>query len=413
MLLLPCRWISKQRYKRGRIGDIDNEPIMNGNGTLLSELYTPIRSSFTPRSSNRIRTNAVRQAESQLEESLPGGDVTVRSIKKIVQEEYMQEGQDIESYVVDKLEAHEKSLRKEFNSTLQQVSRAASLDNEAWAKHLGERVETMKRSHKEEIRILKDEHKKLEANLRGETMDRVRHFEEQVQAIKTSHEEEVKAITTSHEEETRDLKDRFHALEQMWREDAQARAIKASQEEASLDSRLKEFEEKMKASHDEEVKAVRASHDEEVRGLKERFDKSEARLIAEVETNEAFRREIEDMNLNVITLGHEHRVEEIKTQTDEIKELTKEKGKFEYQIQQLELENAELKLEKEQMQENFDELKLENGQMRKKFDEAMAHVCSQVQMHKDMHKDMHKGVENVISRVCSRVEEWGPRAPLN
>lgn len=385
---------------------------MNGSGTLLSELYTPIRSSFTPRSSNRIRTNAVRQAESQLEESLPGGDVTVRSIKKIVQEEHIQEGQDIESFVVDKLEAHERSLRKDFNGILQQVGRAASLDSETWAKHLGERVETMKRSHKEEIRILKDEHKKLEASLREETMDRVGHFEEKVQAMKTSHEEEVKTIKSSHEEETRDLKDRFHELEQMWREDAQARAIKASQGEASLDSRLKEFEEKMKAiekSNDEKVKAIIASHEEEVRSLKERFDNSEARLIAEVETNEAFRREIEDMNLNVITLGHEHRVEEIKTQTDEIKELTKEKGKLEYQIEQLELENAALRLEKEQMQENFHELKLENGQMRKKFDEAMAHVCSQVHMH----KDMHKGVENVISRVCSQVEEWVPRSPLN
>ena len=415
--------MSKQRYKRGRIEDTENEPIMGDNDT-QSELLppmTPIRRSFTPRSSSRIRTNVLRHAESQLEEYLPGGNQTVSSLRKIIQQEHIQGNQDIESFVVDKLEANNKLLRKEFNKVLNEVVSSADLDNDTRVKQLGERLEAIKQSHKEEVRILKDENKKLEARLREEAMDRVRRVEEQVQAIQTSHREEVTAIKTSHKEEVetikndhegvvRGLNDRFNVLEERWRADAQDRATKSSQEEASLESRLKEFEEKIntiQASHDEGIEAIKASHEEKIRGLMNRFADSEARLKAEVETNMAFRKEIDDMNLNVIALGHDFRVDEIKTQSDQIDDLKMEKGKLMYQIEQLQRENAlmkkrfdELRLEKTQMQEDFDKLKLENGQMHQKVDVLTTRMCSQVHMHKD--------ASDALSRVFSRVEEeWG------
>ena len=415
--------MSKQRYKRGRIEDTENEPIMGDNDT-KSELLppmTPIRRSFTPRSSSRIRTNALRHAESQLEEYLPGGNQTVSSLKKIIKQEHIQGNQDIESYVDDKLEANHKLLRKEFNKVLNEVVSSADLDNDTRVKQLGERLEAIKQSHKEEVRILKDENKKLEARLREEAMDRVRRVEEQVQAIQTSHREEVTAIKTSHKEEVetikndhegvvRGLNDRFNVLEERWRADAQDRATKSSQEEASLESRLKEFEEKIntiQASHDEGIEAIKASHEEKIRGLMNRFANSEARLKAEVETNMAFRKEIDDMNLNVIALGHDFRVDEIKTQSDQIDDLKMEKGKLMYQIEQLQRENAlmkkrfdELRLEKTQMQEDFDKLKLENGQMHQEVDALTTRMCSQVHMHKD--------ASDALSRVFSRVEEeWG------
>ena len=415
--------MSKQRYKRGRIEDTENEPIMGDNDT-KSELLppmTPIRRSFTPRSSSRIRTNALRHAESQLEEYLPGGNQTVSSLRKIIQQEHIQGNQDIESFVVDKLEANNKLLRKEFNKVLQEVVSSADLDNDTRAKQLGKRLEEIKHSQKEEVRIRKDENRNLEARLREEAMDRVRRVEEQVQAIQTSHREEVTAIKTSHKEEVetikndhegvvRGLNDRFNVLEERWRADAQDRATKSSQEEASLESRLKEFEEKIntiQASHDEGIEAIKASHEEKIRGLMNRFANSEARLKAEVETNMAFRKEIDDMNLNVIALGHDFRVDEIKTQSDQIDDLKMEKGKLMYQIEQLQRENAlmkkrfdELRLEKTQMQEDFDKLKLENGQMHQKVDALTTRMCSQVHMHKD--------ASDALSRVFSRVEEeWG------
>jgi len=352
---------------------------------------------------------------------LPGGNQTVSSLRKIIQQEHIQGNQDIESFVVDKLEANNKLLRKEFNKVLQEVVSSADLDNDTRAKQLGKRLEEIKHSQKEEVRIRKDENKNLEARLREEAMDRVRRVEEQVHAIQTSHREEVTAMKTSHEEEVKTIKndhegvvrglnDRFNVLEERWRADAQDRAIKSSQEEASLESRLKEFEEKIntiQASHDEGIEAIKASHEEKIHGLMNRFADSEARLKAEVETNMAFRKEIDDMNLNVIALGHDFRVDEIKTQSDQIDDLKMEKGKLMYQIEQLQRENAlmkkrfdELRLEKTQMQDDFDKLKLENGEMHQKVDVLTTRVCSQLHKYND--------ASDALSRVFSRAEEeWG------
>eukprot|EP00956_Cyclotella_meneghiniana_P039813 scaffold180100_cov59-Cyclotella_meneghiniana.AAC.1 len=305
-MLFRCRRRSKQRYKRGRIDIADYQPLMNDNTGLLF--------ADAPRSSSRIRVSALRDAEMELERILPGGDEAVESLKKILdkREEVFQH--EMDEFVVGKLNDSYELLREEINSTARALRTEFRMSlttisedvngvndkHEKLVRHLVEQVKAINTSHKEEARIIKDDNNKL----RAETIERERHFEEKVKAIKTSHEEEL-----------RDLKGRLDTMKERLRAEVVTR-----QDLEALYSRMEELED--------------------------------------------FRKEIDDMDLNIIALNQEHQVGEIKTQTDEIKELTMEKGKFVYQIEQL-------KTEKEEMRKGFDNLKLENEQLRKRFEEIM------------------------------------------
>ena len=367
-----------------------------------------------PRSSSRIRVNALRDAEMELERILPGGDVAVQSLKKVLDKREEKFQHEMDEFVVEKIRDNDKvlkeefktslndnasALRKDFRSSLGKMSEIVGSVNDRHQKlearsgvevidhvhQLEEQVKAMKTSHEEEVRDLKDCHNKL----KSEAIDHESHFEEQVKAIKISHEEEV-----------RGLKDRCDELKGRLSSEAKKYAIKASGDEEARDTINCKLGEIGEALHwglvkfDVQLKAIKTSHEDEVRDLKGTLDNMEEKLRAEthqevevlcnrIEQLEVFSRKIDGMDLE---LYQNVQVDGIKTQEDKIDDLNKEIGKLEGQI--------------EQYQKDFDKLKLENEHAKKRFDEAvLSGLRSQVEECRNNKKDF----DIVLSRVCSKV----------
>ena len=367
-----------------------------------------------PRSSSRIRVNALRDAEMELERILPDGDVAVQSLKKMLDKREEKFQHEMDEFVVEKIRDNDKvlkeefktslndnasALRKDFRSSLGEMSEIVVRVNDRHQKfearsgvevidhvhQLEEQLKAMKTSHEEEVRDLKDCHNKL----KSEAIDHESHFEEQVKAIKISHEEEV-----------RGLKDRCDELKNSFRSEAQKNAIKASRDEEARDTtdcRLEEIGEALNCAlvkFDEQLKAIKTSHEDEVRDLKGELDNMEEKLRAEthqevevlcnrIEKLEVFSRKIDGMDLE---LYQNVQVDGIKTQEDKIDDLNKEIGKLEGQI--------------EQYQKDFDKLKLENEHAKKRFDEA---VLSGLRSQVEECQNNKREFDMVLSRVCSKV----------
>lgn len=360
-----------------------------------------------PRSSSRIRVNALRDAEMELERILPGGDVAVQSLKKVLDKREEKFQHEMDEFVVEKIRDNDKVLKEEFKTSLNANASALRKD---FRSSLGEMSEI--------VVCVNDRHEKMEARSGVEVIDHMHQLEEQVKAMKTSHEEEVrdlkdcqnklkseaidheshfeeqvKAIKISHEEEVRGLKDRCDELKRNFNSEAQKNAIKASRDE---EARLEEIEEALNCrlvKIDEQLKAIKTSHEDEVRDLKGELDNMEEKLRAEthqevevlcnrIEKLEVFSRKIDGMDLE---LYQNVQVDGIKTQEDKIDDLNKEIGKLEGRI--------------EQHQKDFDKLKLENEQAKKRFDEVISGLWSQVEECRNNKKEF----DIVLSRVCSKV----------